>query len=260
MNEIFIYNITLFFTMDKEILTKAGLTNRESEAYLALLQLREALVSEISKKTKENRTHLYDTLNSLIEKGLVSYVIKGGKKYFRPAPPEKLIEYLQEKQKLIEKYLPELNQLYKPKIKVPIVEVFEGKEGIKTVLRDVLRENKEWLCLGSTGKSKELIPFFLEQWHKQRVKQKMPLRVIYNDDKFGRARGKEVEKQKYTKQRYTKVKYMPKTSPTTTYIYGEKVIIIIWEKEKLVAIMIKDKDVAESFKSYFETVWKVARK
>ena len=80
--------------MDISILIKAGLTNRESEAYLALLQLQEALVSEISKKTKENRTHIYDTLNSLIEKGFVSYVIKNGKKYFRAAPPEKLIEYL----------------------------------------------------------------------------------------------------------------------------------------------------------------------
>lgn len=240
--------------MEKGFLIKAGLTDREAESYLVLLQLREALVSEIAKKTKENRTHLYDTLNSLKQKGLASYVIKNGKKYFRPAPPEKIIDYLKEKQNEVEMYLPELNKLYAPKSKAPVVEVFEGKEGIKTVLRDVLRENKEWLCLGSTGKSKESIPFFLEQLHKQRMKQKLPLKVIYNDDKFGETRGKEVEKQKFAK-----VKYIKKTSPTTTYIYGDKVVIIIWEKEKLVAVMIKDKDVADSYRSYFESMWEVAK-
>src|SRR3990167_2994588 len=96
--------------MNTEILTKIGLTQRESDAYLALLKLKEALASEISKKTKESRSHLYDTLKSLIEKGLVSYVIKNGKKYFRPAPPEKLLDYIQEKQKLIEESLPELHE------------------------------------------------------------------------------------------------------------------------------------------------------
>ena len=241
--------------MDKNILVNAGLTLRESEAYLALLELKESLVSELSKKTKENRTHLYDTLNSLIKKGLASYVIKNGKKYFRPSSPEKIIDYLREKEKLIEEKLPELNELYKPKIKAPVIEVFEGKEGIKTVLRDVLKENKEWLCLGSTGKSKEVIPFFLEHLHKQRVKQKLKLKVIYNNDKFGRERGKEVEKQKYSE-----VKYMPKTSPTTTYIYGEKVIVIVWEKEKLVAVMIQDKDIADSYRSYFNGLWKIGKK
>lgn len=241
--------------MDKNILVNAGLTFRESEAYLALLELKESLVSELSKKTKENRTHLYDTLNSLIKKGLASYVIKNGKKYFRPSSPEKIIDYLREKEKFIEEKLPELNKLYKPKIKAPVVEVFEGKEGIKTVLRDVLKENKEWLCLGSTGKSKEVIPFFLEQLHKQRVKQKLELKVIYNDDKFGKERGKEVEKQKYAE-----VKYMPKTSPTTTYIYGEKIIIIVWEKEKLVAVMINDKDIADSYRSYFNGLWGIGKK
>jgi len=241
--------------MDKEILTNAGLTLREADAYLALLELKESTVSNISKKTKENRTHLYDTLSALSNRGLVSSVIKNGKKYFRPASPNKLIDYLKERQSIVEDYLPELNNLYKPKIISPVVEVYDGQEGIKTILREVLNENKGWLCLGSTGKSVEIIPFFLEHLHKQRIKQKMPLRVIYNDDKRGRARGKEIEN-----QRYTEVRYMPKTSPSTTYVYGNNVATIIWEKDKLVAIKIDDKDVADAYKSYFEELWKIAKK
>jgi len=240
--------------MDKETLIAIGLTNREAEAYLALLQLQEALASEISSKTKESRSHIYETLGSLIEKGLASYVIKNNRKYFRPSPPEKLIEYLREKEVLAQNILPSLQVLYKPKIKKPIVEVYEGKEGIKTVLNDVLKAGKEWLCLGSTGKSSEIIPFYLEHFHKQRIKQKIHLRVIYNDDTFGRKRGVEI-----SKLPYSNVKYMQKLSPTTTYIYEEKVVIISWEKEKLLAIMITDNDISKSYKEFFEAIWKTAR-
>lgn len=38
--------------MDKEVLINTGLTNREAEAYLALLELQEALVSKIAKKQR----------------------------------------------------------------------------------------------------------------------------------------------------------------------------------------------------------------
>lgn len=241
--------------MDKEVLINVGLTTREAEAYLALLESQEALVAEIADKTKENRTHLYDTLNSLLTKGLASYVIKNGKKYFRPSNPEKIIDLLKEKEILVKEALPKLKELYKPKLKRPIIEIFEGKEGVKTVLQDILKENKEWFCLGSTGKSEELVPFFLGHFHKQRIRQKIPLKVIYNDDNFGRKRG-----EKIAKQSYSQVRYMKKTSPTTTYVYGEKAIIIHWEKDKLFAIMIQDKEIADSYRSYFNLLWKLAKK
>ncbi|MBI2665637.1 hypothetical protein HYX12_03385 [Candidatus Woesearchaeota archaeon] len=240
--------------MVKEALIQAGLTNREVDTYLCLLKIGESSVGYISKKTKENRAHLYDTLNKLVQKGFVSSVIKNGKKYFHSAPPEKILDYLQEKQEKVKELLPELIKLSSLEVKCPLVEVFEGTEGIKTVLKDVLKENKEWLCLGLTGISSHLIPFFIEQFHRQRIKQKLPLRGIYNDDKIAQKRAEVIKKQPYTK-----VRLMHKTSPTTTYIYGQKVTIIIWEKEKLVAIKINDSDIAKSHRDYFEELWSKAK-
>lgn len=240
--------------MEKGFLVEAGLTLREADAYLSLLQLGDATVAEIARKTKENRTHLYDTLHSLMKAGLASYVIKDRRKYFQAAKPEKLFDYLKEKEELVKSHLEELRELARSALKLPLVEVYEGAEGIKTILEEVLREGKEWLCLGSTGRSPEILPFFLEHFHKQRQKQKLPLRVIYNDDALGRERGKIVSQQKYVS-----VRYMPKTSPATTYIYGFNVVIIVWIKDKLVATRIEDKDVADSYKSYFEVLWKSAQ-
>ena len=49
---------------------------------------------------------------------------------------------------------------------------------------------------------------------------------------------------------------MKKTSPTTTYCYDNKIAIVLWMKEKLLAIMIEDEIIAKSFKEFFDILWK----
>ena len=80
--------------MNTEILISLGLSKREAEVYYALLHVEDALASELSEKTKEARTNTYDTLNSLIKKGLVSYVIKNNKKHFLAADPKNLLKWM----------------------------------------------------------------------------------------------------------------------------------------------------------------------
>lgn len=245
--------------MKEEALRRFGLTDREIRVYLALLELNESLASEIAEKTNIPRTLVYDILESLLEKGIVSYVIKSGKKYFSALNPNSLIEVLRNqeevKEKLIKQAIPELlilkNKRLKEKAKV---EVYEGKDGVKTVFNDALRIGKEFLCFGSTGISPGMIPYELSRFHKERIKRKINWRVIYNNDKLGRKRGEEVKKWKYSQ-----VKYMEKTSPTTTYCYGDKVAIVLWIKERLLAIMVEDEIIAKSFKGFFEVLWRNAK-
>ncbi len=52
---------------------------------------------------------------------------------------------------------------------------------------------------------------------------------------------------------------MRKTDPTTTYIYGNKVAVVIWLKERSLAIMIEDDIIAKSFKEFFEILWRTAK-
>lgn len=245
--------------MKEEALRKFGLTDREVRIYLALLELGEALASKIAEKTNTPRTLVYDILENLVGNGIVSYVIKAGKKYFFALDPNSLIEVLknqeEEKENLLKQALPELLTLKNKKLEEkPKVEVYEGKDGVKTVFNDVLKVGKEFLCFGSTGISPEIIPYELTHFHKERIKRKIPWRAIYNDDKLGRKRGEEA-----SKWRYSQVRYMEKTSPTTTYCYGNKVAIVLWIKERLLAIMIEDKIIAKSFKEFFEVLWKNAK-
>lgn len=245
--------------MKEEALRKFGLTDRELKIYLALLELGEALASKIAEKTNIPRTLVYDILENLLDKGIVSYVIKAGKKYFSALDPNSLIEVLrnqeEEKENLLKQALPELLSLKNKKLEEKTkVEVYEGKEGVKTIFNDVLKVGKEFLCFGSTGISPDIIPYELTHFHKQRIKRKINWRVIYNDDGLGRKRGQEV-----SKWQFSQVRYMEKTSPTTTYCYGNKVAIVLWIKERLLAVMIEDSIIAKSFKEFFEVLWRNAK-
>ena len=63
----------------QEILKEIVLSDKEAKVYLSVLELGESTVLPISKKSEYKRTYCYDILSDLVEKNLVSYVVKKGK-------------------------------------------------------------------------------------------------------------------------------------------------------------------------------------
>lgn len=241
----------------KETLRELGLTNEEIEVYLTMLKLGSSLASKISEETKINRSHTYQLLERLISKGFISYAIRENRKYFSAVNPEKIIELVKEKEQKMKNILPNLLELFSFQKEKPIVEIFEGKEGIKTILMDILRVKKEWLAFGSSGKGQEILSFYAEHWEKEREKLKIPLRGILDKSETGLKRGKELSKRKYTQIRYTLEKY---SNPASTWIYGDKIIFIVWSKEHSLAIKITSKDITDNYRKHFEILWHSAKK
>ena len=111
-----------------------GLSENETRVYLALLELGQATVTQISKKAGLNRTTGYDVLERLGWNGLVNRARAGKKKMIYMAePPSRLKQYLEDKAKLYERrvdevknILPELQSLQKTKIK-PVIKFAEGR-------------------------------------------------------------------------------------------------------------------------------------
>ena len=241
-----------------ESLNKFGLSEKESRTYLACLELGDSVASEIALKSGLPRTLVYDILERLIDLGLMSYAIKSNRKYFRAAEPKELVRICKEKEKAVKDILPQLEELHIIKgVKRPIVEVYEGKEGMKTVMNDIIRSRaKEFLAYGSSRSSFEIIPAFMEEWHKERIKRKMVMRILYNNT--GEAREK--VKERTSSLKLAKYRFMPITleSPTATLIYNNKVVLQSWTKEPF-AVMIENEEMAKNQKRYFEEMWKVAK-
>ena len=66
---------------------KVGLTNSEIAVYSALVKLRSSTTGPIVKEAGISSGKIYEILDKLIAKGLVSYIVKAGRKYFQLTEP-----------------------------------------------------------------------------------------------------------------------------------------------------------------------------
>ena len=239
----------------KLVLEEVGLAGNEIKVYLALLDLGSALAGEITKKSGVNRTNVYDALDKLIEKGLVSYVIKANRKCFEAASPERIIKYLNEKEEeikrkreLVNSVLTDLETRRKLTKEPQEATIYKGRKGLKSVAEDVLRTKKGLLAFGAEGKFVEIVTHYAEQWHMRRGTLKIPVKIIYNE----KIRAKK-SKAKFPilQMRFNSNVY---DTPATTWIYGDKIAIIVWSDQPI-ATLIRSKDVADSYRQFFNILW-----
>ncbi len=236
--------------MKPELLEKAGLSPNEAKCYLALLQIGSASANELSRKSGVHRVSVYDALRGLHEKGLISQITKANKLLFEAGNPEKILDIIREKEeKLTEAkaVVPELLLAFNMAKEKQELHSFKGLAGIKTVLWEMLKSKTEILDFGAEYKIKEFLPYDYLKWDKERVKNRLNMRIVANI------------KIKPVKIQLTQIRYLPSEfqSSVSTYIFDGKVALIMWVEAPL-AVLIEHHAVYESYKNYFEYLWKNA--
>lgn len=249
--EKFIYKLSLTQNMKQDQLEKAGLSPNEAKCYITLLKLGSASANEISRKSGIHRVSVYDALRGLVEKGLVSQITKANKLLFEAGNPEKILEMIEKKEKDIEdakKIVPELLLDFKMAKERQEIHSFKGLVGIKTILNEMLKSKTEILDFGAEYKIKEFLPYDYSRWDKERIKNKIKMRIVANI------------KIKPIKLGLTNIKYIPAefNSNVSTYIFDGKVALVMWVENPL-GVIIEHKAVYESYKNYFEYLWKTAK-
>jgi HTH-type transcriptional regulator, sugar sensing transcriptional regulator len=243
-----------------EALRNIGLTDSEIKVYFALLELGTTTKGPIVHKSGVASSKIYELLDKLIEKGLVSYVIKANTKYFEAASPKRILDYLKEKElqlkertKDIEKVLPELLLKQKMVEKKQEVNVYEGLKGIKTVREksfDDLKKGDEFYLLGASASSNNMLRDYWMHYHKKRSKLGIGVKMLMNHD----APQNDLDERNVLS--HTSVKYMPTdiSTPSWIEIIKDRTVIGV-ASDNPVAVEIKNKEVADSFKSYFDSLW-----
>ena len=237
----------------KEELKQFGLTENESKVYLALVELDSSTATPIRNKTDLHTSRVYEALNSLIEKGLVSYFLKNNTKHFKAQTPSVMLDILDEKKENLKKLIPEIKLLSNKKENDYSVSLYEGYKAFKQLYDHLLLKLKpkdEILVFGAQPESADFLSrTFFKQYSKIRLKRKVKMRIIFNHN------AKETAKE-YSKMPFTIAKVLPKGRivPTAMDIYPDKVSILL-SKEKPIVFHIDCKEVAESYKQYFEFLW-----
>lgn len=239
-----------------DLLVRLGLTKTEAAVYTCLAKLGTTKAGALVKKTELHRATVYDVLQRLVEKALVKFITKEKTKHFMIESPSRLIELREEERERLDQEatvaqeaVAAIQGLQMPASDEYDASVFVGKQGVKHVM-NLLLEEKETCTFGSHGRfAKVMGKDYFEWFRDARIKKGQTIRMLLSE----RMRSTTLP----AKQR---TRFLPESfdSPSSLHIAKNYVLIIVWNDVPGV-VMIKNKDVAQSFMHYFETLWLLAK-
>ncbi|MBD3249072.1 hypothetical protein GF336_03430 [Candidatus Woesearchaeota archaeon] len=242
--------------MDTEILERLGLTRNEIAVYISLLELGTSTAGPITKKSELHSSRVYESLNKLAEKGLVSFVIKNNRKYFSASDPDNLLDIVDEERRAIEEILPELNILKKQKKEEESSTIYEGYKGVRNVYDSIIRilkKGDEILVFGASGQDESFMSnTYFKEYTQRRIKKGIKMRIIFNADAKDTGNF-------YSRLKNTKVRYMPPNmkTPAAVDIFSNNIGILVLKPLPKI-FLITSKEVASSYRSFFEMLWEIS--
>jgi len=249
--------------MNIEILTEIGFTRGEIKAYMALIQLGESTIGPISNKAKVTPSKVYPILEKLKEKGLITHVIKSGTKYFQALNPNRILDYIGDKEKKLQTQKTEIKELI-PRLTSQqeseakqYATIYESYNGIKTLydeILDYLQKNNDafiGFTLGGEYTSKQANLFF-KNYDAKRRELKIKTKLI------GLEHQKKFLQKKYGEDPNVEIKYLEYAVPTGLIIWDDKVATLLWHDVPS-AFVIYSKPNAEAYRKFFNDMWEIAQ-
>lgn len=231
-------------------LTVLGLTAKEAAVYLACLGLGESTVVAISEQARLPKTTAYEMLDRLKRRGLISVYRRKGKRYFAVTSPQALQDRAEEQTRVISGLLPELNSLYRSAARHSQVRFYEGEEGVRIVTKEILREAKNLIGIGSAEDIFSHPPELFMNFIRERVKRRIPVRVIYTPSPAAR------ERQAADSRELKQTKIVKSDFPFTSLLllWEGKFCLITLQNDYQVAV-VEDKDMTAMIRAMWELIW-----
>ena len=234
-------------------LREYGLSEKEIGVYLELLPLGTVNIQEISKRLHYPRTTVYNTLNYLVNKGLVSKIIIKGVTNFTAIEPDKFLDKLEEKKELLQKILPNLKDLQNNKKSSSNVQIYEGFKGVFTILSDVFKIKQQTYYFGAYKKSLEILKHLPDQARLMRIQRNIPAQIVIDP----------VDEPTFHTDKYrklTSMRFLPSLVdfPAMIFIYGNKVGMFTI-KGDLIGMIIENKEFSLAMKIIFDLYWKMGK-
>lgn len=234
-------------------LTDLGLNRKQSEIYLALVELGRGTAYAIAKQAKVKRPNTYVILEELRLKGLVLRIPHEKNQVFVAKDPNELFIEQEERIRKAKKVLPELLARSSSKNKKAITYLFEGMDGIEKALKykEESSAGKELLAFyAKADKGSKSIPKIYYDHDKKLSDQKTKIRALapkHNSLDIFRKRDSRPE-------RKTVEIPVSEFSPNVSVEIGDTFIKIFIHKEKQ-ALIVENKDFSDLMRQVFELIW-----
>ncbi|MFH1308263.1 MAG: helix-turn-helix domain-containing protein [archaeon] len=234
--------------MNTSILEELGLSKGEVKVYLSLLSIGECKVGALIEKSSMASSAVHNSLNSLIEKGLVSYVKKGKIKYYEAISPKQLVSFLDDKKQRLINILPELESKQRTSKEKQEAEIFEGTKGIMALLNLLIEDTKKndeyiFFTVNVNEKNKEIQDFF-QMYDSKRKAKGLIVKGLAPKELKGL----------FKDRKHLKMKFTDYPIPSNISVHNNKVAIFSWE-EKPVGYLIVSEQISKMFREFFNKIW-----
>jgi len=242
--------------MNKHILKEIGLSEREIAVYTSLVKIGSTTTGPLVKSSDVQNAKIYETLEKLIKKGLVTFVIKGKTKYFQSTNPDNILNIYKEKENSLKETIKELKNLQTEKEVEIETKVYEGFNALKSAFFELYKsngKNSEYYVfpIGEQLGSENLVIFWSQVLHKQQ-EMKIKIKTLPN------IKWKNIFEKHYKNYKLINIKYTNQEFPTGIFIFKDRILNVVWS-EKPVGFLIKSKENTERWTKFFKQEWKKAK-
>jgi sugar-specific transcriptional regulator TrmB len=240
----------------KKLLSESGLSKKEIEIYLSVLELGQATILQIADKSKIKRPTIYDLVPLLINKGFVTELQKGKKTFYQAQNPNIALAILKKRTSIFEASMPELMAIFNSPENKPKVQYYQGPAEIQRMYEDTLKEGLPISNLTSiSGLFQHLDKDWVKKYIKARIEKNITTKIIAVDSKEARVWEETAEKE------LREIKLIQKENcnfSADMHIYGNKIIIATYQDD-LFGLIIEDANIASLQRMSFELLWSLIK-
>ncbi len=239
-----------------KVLKNLGLEEKEAEIYIASLELGESSVARLAIQSGIKRPTTYIILESLIEKSLVSKVIKGKKIYYTPLHPKKLQVEAINNLEQINSVLPHFESLYNAQTNQPRIRMFEGLGKLDAAYDEFFSTKGEVLYIGNFSAAAKVFEQSYIKLANLKYSKDFSIKMIIDNSRASR------EYALANESEFHQTKFIPSDLMPFNVDIGifDNKTIITSVTENYFSVSIEASEITQAFKTVFEIMWRQVNK
>lgn len=238
-------------TLSKGVLKSLNLSEAQGAVYVAALELGQATMQALAKKSGVKRTSIYNFIEEMKVRQLIVETRKKKRNVYSAVAPDQLMEMERLRLHELQQLMPELTAIQNKGRNKPRVTFYEGVEGLKEVLADSLKERKPMCGFWDYENAEKVLGDYVETYYRpERKRLNVFYRGILRDSPATRAAIQ------YDNKAFRENKFITKGEFTAEInIYGNKVALLSYLGRPPFGVLIEDKDIADTLRTAWENLW-----
>ncbi len=243
--------------LSQKLASVFNLSTYESRVFMALATFEKANISQIARASGIARTAVYPSIKSLLEKGLISSVLSGGRKHYKALSPNELTSVFEWKKRDLSFLVTELAKSMPETAEQLEVLYFPGKNGLNTAAEIFLKntKSKSWRTFENSVVNQPSLEFYqLEDFISRRVKKGITAKVIMTLNMMYPFLRERLDKDK---EELRQTILVPEKDFPFKVVIGinENSTLILSGEEVIFGAVIKNAQIAQTLSTIHEMVW-----